>query len=236
MSLLWVITRALPDADADVAALRAVGVAATAVPCIERVPLPWPDWQPEAPRLVLVTSPFAATQLIDAWPKLPAPRPRIAAMAPATATRLTEAGIGVELSAQGGVVALAQAIREAYGSGRLAILYPTSDAGSRQPEQEEALRILHPFATVERIPVYSTRAPQGLERALASLPRPVGAAYFSPSAVEHASACGFSADRVACVGQSTYRRFCELAVQSSAALHYPSFGAFLSALTQEHSP
>jgi len=237
----WVLTRAQPDADADAAALRAVGITARAVACIERVALGWPDWRTAAQRqVVLISSPFSATQLAQAWPTLPTPRPTVAAMAPLTALKLQEQGIPVEIRAEGGVVALATALQAWHQQhpGSLAVLYPTSDAGARQPEQEQALALLRSFATVDRVPVYATRAPAGLDAALAALEPGLGYVFMSPSAVENALA-SFSrreqtlfAAAVACIGQSTHRRFLELAVVP-APTHHSTFSAFLEALVRE---
>ncbi len=235
MSPDWVVTRAQPDADDDVAALRAIGVPAVAVPCIERVALPWPQWNPPGPRVVLVTSVFGAKALVKAWPTLAEPRPKVAAMAPSTAARLEAAGIPVELRAEGGVVALAQALRAWHRGGPLAVLYATSDAGAQQAEQAQALAVMSLFATVERIAVYSTRAPAGLDVALGALPAPGAFIFMSPSAVENALACLPAPPvKVACIGQSTYRRFKQL-LANGPATHYSSFSAFLGALTQERS-
>src|SRR4051812_28227530 len=126
------MTRAQPDADADVATLRAAGVKAIAVPCIERVALPWPAWNPEGPKVILVSSSFGALQLVQAWPTLSEPRPIVAAMAPATAGRLERANIPVQIHAEGGIIALAQALRDWHRTqgGPLSVLYATSDAGT----------------------------------------------------------------------------------------------------------
>jgi uroporphyrinogen-III synthase len=235
---VWVMTRAQPEADEDVAALRAVGVAAISVPCIEQVALPWPEWRPEGPRVILVSSPFGAQQLTRVWPRLPEPKPAVAAMAPTTAARLEQAGIPVEIRAEGGIVALARAVQRWHlnrGGGLLAVLYATSDVGARQPEQEEALGMMRAFAKVDRVAVYSTRAPHGLEERLKALKPPVSLAFMSPSAVEHALPhLALVPSAVACIGQSTYRRFCELAANPPATPH-SSFGAFVSALTKERS-
>jgi uroporphyrinogen-III synthase len=237
----WVLTRAQPDADADVAALRAEGITAQAVPCIERVALKWPNWQPiTAHRVILVSSPFAGVQLVHAWPSLPLPRPKVAAMAPITSAKLQEQGIPIEIRAEGGVVALANALKtwSQQHPGPLAILYATSDIGIRQLEQDEALALMRSFATVDRIPVYSTRAPLGLDATLGGLEPGLGYVFMSPSAVENALASfarrgqTLFAGAVACIGQSTHRRFRELAVHP-APTHHSSFGAFVKALLRE---
>ncbi len=238
------MTRTQPDADADAAALRAVGITAVAVPCIERVALPWPQWSPATARqVILVSSPFSATQLINAWPDIPAPRPKVAAMAPITSLKLQEHGIEVEVRAEGGIVALAVAL-QAWAqreTGPLAVLYATSDIGIRQVEQDEALALMRTFATVDRIAVYSTCAPAGLDAALATLEPGLGYVFMSPSAVENALASfarrgqTLFAAAVACIGQSTQRRYLQLAVHP-APTHHASFSAFLQALVREKSP
>ncbi len=209
----WVITRAQPDADADAKALRDAGFDAIAVPCIERVALPWPAWPSTGkPRVVFVTSPFAARQLAAAWPI----DARVAAMAPITSAKLRAAGVPVAFEAEGGAVALARTL-----SGPLDVLYPTSDVGMQQDEQDEALKILQSFATVTRAAVYATK-PTGL-------PVPKGQAYvfMSPSAVEHAGD-DLRPQRVVCIGQSTVRRFREL--HGSSPEHHASFPAFVQTL------
>lgn len=235
---VWLITRAQPEADEDVAALRAVGSTAIALPCIERVALPWPEWKPEGPRVIVVSSSFGAQALAQVWRRLPEPKPAVAAMAPATTARLEQAGIRVEIRAEGGIVALARAVQRWHlnrGGGLLALLYATSDVGTRQPEQEEALGMLRTFAKVDRVAVYSTRAPAGLEARLKALKPPVSLVFMSPSAVEHALPhLALVPSAVACIGQSTYRRFCELAANPPAIQH-SSFGAFVAALTKERS-
>lgn len=220
VSRTWVITRAQPDADADASALRAAGFEAVAVPCIERVALPWPAWPPTGrPRVVFVTSPFAGRQLVQAWP-LDA---TVAALAPITSAKLREAGVPVAIEAEGGVVALARAL-EARG-GPVDVLYPTSDVGLQQEEQAEALKILSTFAQVTRAAVYATRRPDGLQ-----LPKGARYVFMSPSAVENALAGGdLSAEAVACIGQSTVRAFRALAAQPAPTQH-SSFPAFLEAL------
>ncbi len=161
-------------------------------------------------------------------------------MAPVTSLKLEAEGIPVDVRAEGGVVALAQALQRWHGQnhGALAVLYPTSDAGLRQAEQDEAIALMRSFAVVDRVPVYSTRAPAGLDAALAGLEPGLGYVFMSPSAVENALASfaaqgkGLWAGAVACIGQSTLRRFVERAVQP-APTHHSSFGAFVTALLKE---
>jgi len=239
VSSTWVLTRAQPDADADVAAMQARGLRAIAVPCIERVALPWPRWSPPMPRkLVFVTSPYAATRLVEAWPQLPVPKPSVAAMAPITSERLHAHGVPTEVSAEGGVVALASALQRWNAGNPLAVLYATSDVGILQAEQEEAMKLMKSFAMVERVPVYSTRAPLGLDASLAALEPGLGYVFLSPSAVENALASfarqgrTLFANAVACIGQSTQRRYRDLAVHPAPARHV-SFNAFLQSLPGE---
>lgn len=216
----WVITRAQPDADADAQALRDAGFDAIAVPCIERVPLPWPAWSPAArPRVVFVTSPFAAKQLIAAWPI----DADVAAMAPITSAKLRAAGVPVAIEAEGGAVALAHAVVRAKPA---AILYPTSDAGMRQEEQDDALALLEACAAVTRAAVYATQPPPGLV-----VPRGEAYVFMSPSAVENALAAGdLHPQAVACIGHSTHRRYA--ALTGASPVRHASFPAFLAALKQ----
>ncbi len=237
----WVVTRAQPDADADAKALRALGLTALTVPCIERVALSWPAWHPGAARqVILVSSPFAAIQLALAWPALRHPRPAVAAMAPITTERLAQQHVPVAIAAEGGVVALARAVLTWHQQhpGPLAVLYPTSDAGLRQPEQDEAVALLATCAEVERAAVYSTRAPRGLDAQLAAVPAGHGYVFMSPSAVENVLASFARAGQthfaaaVACIGQSTQRRCLQLAAHLAPA-HHVSFSAFAGALARE---
>lgn len=229
----WVLTRAQPDADSDVAAMKARGLRAIAVPCIERVALPWPS---TSPQLIFITSPYAATQLIEAWPSLPEPKPRVAAMAPITSARLRAHGVPTEVRAEGGVVALASALQRWNAGKPLTVLYATSDLGILQSEQEEAMKVMKSFATVDRVPVYSTRAPVGLDETLGALEPGLGYVFMSPSAVENALGAfarlgrTLFANAVACIGQSTQRRYRELAVHPAPA-HHASFTAFLQSLS-----
>jgi uroporphyrinogen-III synthase len=186
----WVLTRA---ADEGRALAEALGL--ERVPCIERVPLPWPGWP--AP-LVFVTSKAVAQRLINE------PRPqnlRVAAVAPATKALLEGGGVKVDVSATGGALALAEAVKR---EGPTDVFYPTSDAGVDQPEQAAAVAVLEQLGRVHRHVVYEVRAPSGLAERL----RAVGSAgfiFFSPSAVEHVAATGVLPLKVVCVGASTAR-------------------------------
>lgn len=188
----WVITREVEDARqlADELGL-------TMVPCIERVELPWPPW-PKAP-LVFVTSPSVARRLLRVTA---APGTKFAALAPATHGLLKHAVV----TAEGGAVALAEAVVEWAPSqgGRLVIFYPTSDQGLQQPEQLEAVRLLETVGTVHRHVIYETRAPAGLDGALAKH-KGDGFIFYSPSAVRNFLAAGGEAGKVVCIGASTAR-------------------------------
>lgn len=185
----WVLTRELEDARplADELGLDVV-------PCIERVDLPWPPW-PRSP-LVFVTSAQVAKRLLSLTAP---PGTRFAALKPATSALLRHATV----TAEGGAVALAEAVK-AWATAHLEILYPTSDKGLRQPEQQEAVRILQTVGTVHRHVVYQTRVPEGLSEALAKR-RGDGFVFYSPSAVENFVQAGGVAGKVVCVGASTAR-------------------------------
>lgn len=185
MALTWLITRPLEDALPMVEALSAKGVAARAVPCIERVALPWPAWadqQPGTARVVMITSGAVVPRLAQRRAELAGVT--LAALAPATASKLRAAGLTVGLEAEGGVRELAAAVARWAEGRRLEVLYPTSDAAERQAEHREALAALSEVATVRAVPVYSTRPAPGLAAALAAAPRPFGLFLASPSAVE----------------------------------------------------
>ncbi|MBK7861128.1 MAG: uroporphyrinogen-III synthase [Archangiaceae bacterium] len=197
--MTWVLTRPLEDAKplADALGLDVV-------PCIERIDLPWPAWEP----LLFITSPAAARRLASEWPSRPLKfaTAYVAALSPATAQVLAKAGIHPHLTAPGGSVALAQAVRAAVSySG---ILYPTSDVGLEQGEHHDAVRILEAVGPVRQQAVYLTRAPQHLEAALG--PHAGGDfVFFSPSAVQNFVAAGGRAGRALCVGASTARAWRE---------------------------
>jgi len=189
----WVLTRTIEDSEP-----LANELGLDVVPCIERHDLPWPPW-PSSP-LIFVTSAAVARRLI----LLTVPSgTRIAAVAPVTTAVLGR----VDVSASGGAVALAQAVK-AWAKARLEILYPTSDVGLEQPEQEEAVRILQTVGTVHRHAVYETRAPPELEAALVEH-KGRGFVFYSPSAVNNFVDAGGEASRALCVGASTARAWCE---------------------------
>jgi uroporphyrinogen-III synthase len=187
----WVLTRTVEEGRA-----LADELGALLIPCIERVALPWPAWPSGA--LVFVTSKAVAQQLISqARPQ----NLRIAAVAPATKALLEGAGVHVDISAPGGALALAEAVKRA---GPTDVFYPTSDAGVDQPEQAAAMKVLESNGRVHRHVVYEVRAPQGLAGAL----RAAGEAafiFYSPSAVAHVAAAGVVPLKAVCVGASTAR-------------------------------
>jgi uroporphyrinogen-III synthase len=189
----WVLTRPAEESKALATELHL-----EVVPCIERRDLPWPAW-PKTP-LLFLTSAAVARRLA----RLTAPRGiRIAALAPATLEAIRYA----DVTATGGAVALAQAVK-AWAKQPFEILYPTSDKGLEQPEQEEAVRILETVGPVHRHAVYETRAPEGLA---AALKRHAGRdfIFYSPSAVVNFVAAKGAARRALCVGASTARAWRE---------------------------
>lgn len=185
----WVLTRPLEDSRALAEELRL-----EVVPCIERHDLPWPPW-PKSP-LVFVTSVYVARR----FTRLTAPPgTRVAALSPTTSAVLRRP----DITAEGGAVALANAVK-GWARPGTSILYPTSDQGLEQPEQEEAVRILEAVGTVHRHAVYQTRMPGGLGE---DLRRYAGRdfVFFSPSAVTNFLSAKGEARRVVCVGASTAR-------------------------------
>jgi uroporphyrinogen-III synthase len=205
--LPWAITRAEPDASRVCDELRAAGVVAVAVPCIERVPCEVVPWRPSAHRVVVLTSAGTVEALgqriIDAAPD------EVAALAPATARAVERLGLKVTVESANGVVALAHAIAarlERRGVVAPAFWYPTSDAGLEQDEQREAVARLGLLGPVTRPVAYTTRAPPELKATLAGLRLPFGAFFASPSAVANfVAASPPRPERVVCWGASTLR-------------------------------
>ncbi len=128
----------------------------------------------------------------------------VAAGAPSTNAVLVSHGIRAVVTAEGGSVALAQAVAAA-GLKPVSILYPTSDAGERQPEQATAIALLEQLAPVHRRLVYSVRAPEGLDQRLAALGPSGFIFYHSPSAVEHVAEARVIPLATLCIGASTLR-------------------------------
>lgn len=205
--LPWAITRAEPDARRVCDELRAAGVEAVALPCIERVPCPVPPWRPSAHRVVVLTSAATVDALGSA---LEATEPHeVAALSPATSAAVARRGVRVTVESPGGALALAEAVAERLerrGVVDPAFWYPTSDAGLERDEQLEAVARLELLGPVTRPVAYVTRAPPGLDAAVARLPVPFGAFFASPSAVAHFVGAGAPLPaRVVCWGESTLR-------------------------------
>ena len=225
----WLITRAIEEAAPLVERLERVGIAAAAFPCIERVPI---EWTPDVtnlsgrPTIFMVTSPFGARRLVWYWPLLHG-LGKIAAMAPATAAVLEQAGIPVEISVTGGALALARAVAtHADGSGPV-IVWLTSAAGLVEPEQEEAASLLRGVGELHRIVAYETRPPQDLGEQLKRWHGlRASAVFFSPSACRNfiaarsASGTGPVLERIACIGQSTLRAWSQLRPRGMPAAVY----------------
>jgi len=187
----WVLTRT-----ADEGRALAQQLGCLLIPCIERVERPWPPWPEGA--LVFVTARAVAQRLISEQ------RPqnlRVAAVAPVTRSVLEGAGVPVEISATGGALALAEAVKRA---GPTDVFYPTSDAGVDQPEQAAAMKVLESNGRVHRFVVYEVRAPQGLAEQLRAA-GDAGYIFYSPSAVAHVAAAGVVPLKAVCVGASTAR-------------------------------
>jgi uroporphyrinogen-III synthase len=143
------VTRPLGEADPLVAALRAHGRAVVAIPTVVAVPEPaggaldtalatsdgW-DW-------IVVTSAEGARALAAAWgraqPTATTPGPRIAAVGPATASALSDAGFHVDLVAeQSEGVGLARALASTEDLHHQRILLPRADLAGR--DLPDALR------------------------------------------------------------------------------------------------
>jgi uroporphyrinogen-III synthase len=197
-AMRWVLTRTKDEGGA-----LAQRLGCTLEPCVERIELAWPEW-PSWPlaSLVFITSKTAAERLAREWEKRPVGT-TVAAVAPSTNAVLVSHGIRAVVTAEGGSVALAQAVKAA-GVKPVSILYPTSDAGERQPEQATAIALLQQLAPVHRRLIYSVRAPEGLDQRLAAL-GPSGFIFYSPSAVEHVAEASVVPLATLCIGASTLR-------------------------------
>jgi uroporphyrinogen-III synthase len=213
----WIVTKSQPHADSVVIQLRRQGFHALAVCCIEHR---WHDW-PELERigaggnaLLFVTSRAAAARV-----EVPAGTP-VAAVAPTTSATLEARGIRVAICAHGGVRELAKAVA---GTAAVAdgteVFYPTSDVALRQPEHLAAVATLGERLRVHARAVYSTIAPENLTQELTALrtpqaERPLGFAFWSPSAIDNfAAAGGFGLvpGPVVLIGGSTMRCWSEVA-------------------------
>ncbi len=212
-STIWVVTRPLAEAKALVRALGAQGVLAKALPCIERQKVSFPEW-PGTPRgvpFVFVTSPYAAECV--PWRRLRGVR--VAALRPKSVQVLERKGVACEVTAQGGAVALAKALSahaKKAKRGAIDVLYPTSDLGGGEAEQQKARAVLAKLGRVTAPVVYRTVAPARLpERVRALASRPMGLVFTSPSAVRNFQAARARARvrpqvrGVVCLGRSTAR-------------------------------
>lgn len=217
MQYTWIVTKSQPHADSVVIQLRRQGFNALAVCCIEHR---WHDW-PELERigaggnaLLFVTSRAAAARV-----EVPAGTP-VAAVAPTTSATLEARGIRVAICAHGGVRELAKAVA---GTAAVAdgtdVFYPTSDVALRQPEHLAAVATLGERLRVHTRAVYSTIAPENLTQELAALrasqaERPLGYAFWSPSAIDNFAAAGgfgLAPGPVVLIGGSTMRCWSEVA-------------------------
>jgi uroporphyrinogen-III synthase len=213
----WIVTKSQPHADSLVIQLRRQGFDALAICCIEHR---WHDW-PELKQigasgaaLLFVTSRAAAV-------RIEVPRGTwVAAIAPTTAAALEGRGIRVTLAAHGGVRELAQAVHDSPSiPDGTEVFYPTSDVALRQPEHLAALATLGQRLRVRTQAVYSTVAPENLAQELGALrgaeaQRPLGFAFWSPSAIENfAAARGFelTPGPVVLIGGSSLRCWSEAA-------------------------
>ncbi|MDP2273891.1 MAG: uroporphyrinogen-III synthase [Archangium sp.] len=205
MATTWLLTRETDEPRAD----------AIVVPCVETKVLPWPFSARSAPgervgvrgcELTLFTS----AKSVAAW--VGSNRPplqKVAALRPATSSELEKHGITPDITAEGGVVALAHAIR-AWCNFPVHFRYPTSNAGLDSPEQAEAIDLLSGIGKVDRRVAYEVTAPAGLRESLQGATKGDWAISFaSPSAVHHffaARAVITSAPKeAACLGASTVR-------------------------------
>ncbi|HTU66579.1 MAG TPA: uroporphyrinogen-III synthase [Steroidobacteraceae bacterium] len=213
----WLITKSQPHADSVVIQLRRQGFAALALPCIDHQWLDWPELRrigAQGSALLFVTSRAAAARI-----EVP-PGTRVAAISPTTSATLESRGIRVSLTAKGGVRELAQHVVDSQSiPAGTEIWYPTSDAALRQPEHLAAVTTLSSRFRVHTKAVYSTVAPDTLSPEIAALraadaAKPLGYAFWSPSAIENFSAArGFqlTPGPAVLVGGSTERCWREIA-------------------------
>lgn len=205
----WLLTREAADAERDVAALRARGVQAEALPCLETRARPWPTWAGPADDAVTL---FTSRRAVAAWVAAGKPAMgRLAAVEPHTARAVRDAGARCAITAEGGAVGLAEAVVQWWQASRRPrwrVRYPTSDAGLDAPEQAAALERLSAIGPVQRHAVYEAFAPEGLRaRVLEATAAPYALTFASPSAVRHflAVAPPVAPQRVLCHGASTAR-------------------------------
>ncbi len=183
---------------------------AVVVPCVETKLLPWPFEEEKSrvrgSQLTLFTSPRA----VAAWAASNhPPLQKVAALSPSTSAALAVHHVTPDITAEGGVVALAHAIRT-WCTFPVYFRYPTSNAGLDSPEQAEAIDLLSGIGKVDRRVAYEGAAPAGLRESIERATKIDWAiAFASPSAVHHffaARAIIPSAPKqIACLGASTQR-------------------------------
>ncbi len=166
---MLLVTRPQPDADAEVLALRARGVAAVSAPCLCFTAIPAVPVAVHALHSgsadLLVTSPRAAEFLLS-----PSPLWRILAVAPKTAHILLARGLSPAMTTTRGGGALATLARPGP------VVLATSNLGG-----EEVLRV-RPDAVIW--PLYRTCCPDALpEDAIAALQAPFDVWFTSPSTI-----------------------------------------------------
>lgn len=204
----WILTREEESALRDCAEVRARGVEAQVLPCIEFVDRAWPRWSP-APGtpVVFLTSRRAAQRYLE---HLDAGE-LVAAVVPATKAVLDERGVPVEVGARGGAVPLAEALVaawEAQGCPAWHVRYPTSDVALTAKEQALAMTVLARVGPVQREVVYETRTPAALASSLRARQGEAWSGCFhSPSAVRaflsEAPSAMTRPTHVVCFGRST---------------------------------
>jgi hypothetical protein len=131
----------------------------------------------------------------------------IAALAPSSA-----ALVRATVTAEGGSVRLAEAVKACYAGSPIHVRWPTSDLGVATPEHQDALRILESAGSIEVQIVYDTVAPESLATDLAILARGDYGLYFaSPSAVANTlPLLATPPKRVVCLGRSTCDHYAAL--------------------------
>ncbi|MDX2013725.1 MAG: uroporphyrinogen-III synthase [Myxococcaceae bacterium] len=216
--LPWAITRARADAIRVAGELRAEGLEAFPLPCIERRARPIAPWAPRGFKVGFFTSAGAVDAVALSLETISFDL--IVALAPATRDALTALGRRVDLHVSGGALDLARATTLELGRRQVtaaAFWYPTSDLGERRDEQEQAVRELEGNGEVCRVVAYETRAPDTLADDVRTLPSAYGIVFTSPSTIDHFVAANAprTPARVACWGTSTL---------TAARSHFP--GAF----------
>jgi uroporphyrinogen-III synthase len=234
----WLVTRTLDEATPLVERLERAGLAAAALPCIERRSIEWvPDLAAWSGRttIFMVTSPFGARRLIEYWPRLK-DHGIVAALSPTTAQVVEKAGIPVAITGTGGANGLAEAVLASRQSRGAVIVWLTSAAGLVEPEQEQAATILRSTTELHRIVAYETRSPDALGAEMQRWHgKRASAVFFSPSAcrnflsARHATVAGPVLERIACVGQSTLRSWSQLRPRGlPGAIYQASEDAFVT--------